>query len=223
MTEPVQIEGSSNSKMLKAMVGIGAICALLIVMTYELTLPRIENLKEDALQEAIFKVIPGISQTKAFKLKDGKFVELKDEKPNAETIYAGYNEENEFLGLAIPAEGQGYADIIKILYGYDPANQVIIGMYVLESKETPGLGDKIEKDENFKSNFVEMDVRLTEDKSKLINDIKTVKSGEKKNSWEIDGITGATISSRAIGRILDNSTNEWMPIIQSRIDDFIIK
>ena len=30
--------------------------------------------------------------------------------------------------------------------------------------------------------------------------IKTVKHGSKKNPWEIDAISGATISSRAVGR-----------------------
>lgn len=223
MSESAQIAKSSNIKMLRAMVGIGALCALLIVLTYESTLPRIERLKENALQEAIFKVIPGISKTKAFRLSDGKFVEMNKEKSSEEIIYAGYNENEELMGLAIPAEGQGYADIIKVLYGYDPQNENIVGMYVLESKETPGLGDKIEKDEDFKSNFKAMDVTLTTNDSKLIHSIKTVKSGTKTEPWQIDGITGATISSRAIGDILDNSTKKWLPIIQKRLDDLRLK
>jgi electron transport complex protein RnfG len=33
-----------------------------------------------------------------------------------------------------------------LLFGYDPEQQKIVGFYVLESKETPGIGDKIEKD-----------------------------------------------------------------------------
>ena len=34
-----------------------------------------------------------------------------------------------------------------ILYGYAPALDAVIGIRVLETKETPGLGDKIEKKE----------------------------------------------------------------------------
>ena len=44
----------------------------------------------------------------------------------------------------------GYQDVIRILlYGYSPEHQAIVGMRVLESRETPGLGDKIEKDPAF--------------------------------------------------------------------------
>ena len=38
--------------MLRAMAGIGLICALLIVLTFEGTLPRIERLKAEALEKA---------------------------------------------------------------------------------------------------------------------------------------------------------------------------
>ncbi len=202
------------------MVGIGAICAFLIVLTYESTFSRIQNLKEDALQEAIFKVIPGSTTSKSFEFKDGNFKELEDKKSNLPIVYAGYNAKDELLGFAIPAEGQGYADVIRILYGYDPHKQIIIGMYVLESKETPGLGDKIEKDEDFRLNFKALDVTLNEENSEVIHDINTVKQGTKINPWEIDGITGATISSRAIGDILNKSTNNWLPKIHANSETF---
>ena len=50
------------------------------------------------------------------------------------------------MGVAVEASGKATPDIIRILYGYDPENRQVVGFYVLESKETPGLGDKIEKD-----------------------------------------------------------------------------
>ena len=33
-----------------------------------------------------------------------------------------------------------------VLYGYRPADRKVIGMWILDSRETPGLGDKIYKD-----------------------------------------------------------------------------
>ena len=45
-------------KMLQAMVGIGILCALLIVLTYQGTLPVIEKNKAEALEKAIFKGFP---------------------------------------------------------------------------------------------------------------------------------------------------------------------
>jgi Na+-translocating ferredoxin:NAD+ oxidoreductase subunit G len=57
------------------------------------------------------------------------------------------------------------------LYGYNPSTQTVVGFYVLESKETPGLGDKIEKDENFLANFRELSVALSADLSQVENKV----------------------------------------------------
>ncbi|KXX66584.1 FMN-binding protein [Flammeovirga sp. SJP92] len=215
---------SNSKKMLTAMVGIGALCALLIVLTYEGTAERIAFLKQEALQNAIFKVLPGIEKTRAFYLdKEGHFQPLAENQKEATVVYAGFTGQGELAGIAIQGAGQGYADVIKVLYGYNPQKEEIVGFYVLESKETPGLGDKIEKDEVFLSNFEAMDVKLNADKSQLVNPVTTVKSGEKNNLWEVDGITGATISSRAIGNILNESTSEMLPIIQRNISELKIQ
>jgi Na+-translocating ferredoxin:NAD+ oxidoreductase subunit G len=203
---------SGSGKMLRAMVGIGLICALLIVVTYEQTLPRIERLRADALEQAIFKVIPGITKTRKFqRTNDNTFTEVSKPDKTKQIVYAGYTDNDEFKGVAIEAAGQGYADIIRVLYGYNPQTEKIIGFYVLESKETPGLGDKIEKDEGFLENFSALDVSL--DNSEIKNRVTTVKHGAKAKAWEVDGITGATISSRAIGALLSESTNDIIPIL----------
>lgn len=204
--------------MLRAMVGIGAICGFLIVVTYESTLPRIEELKAQALQEAIFKVLPGITQTIPFSFSGNEF--LREDERSDEVIYAGYDDNDNLIGLAIEASGQGYADVIRILYGYDPVNQRIVGFYVLESKETPGLGDKIEKDPLFLSNFTQLEVNLNEEGTGIAHPIIPVKHGTKVEAWEVDGITGATISSRAIANIIHESANEWLPIIYQHQKDF---
>ncbi len=205
---------TSSFKMLRAMVGIGIMCALFIVLTYEFTLPVIAQNKAEGLDKAILKVLPGAVSKAIFKLDENKnFIQIEDANGVEEVIFAGYDQNQHLVGLAIEASGQGYADIIRILYGYDPEKQEIIGFYVLESKETPGLGDKIEKDPNFLSNFQGLDVSLNANLSALVNKPITVKSGEKDKPWQIDGITGATISSRAIGEMIGNSTAYWMPLI----------
>ena len=212
---------SSSFNMLKAMVGIGLICALLIALTYESTLPVITKNKAEAFEKAIFRVLPGITSKKAFYLdENGDFAPLAEGEIAEEVIYAGYNDAKELVGFALEGSGQGYADILKILYGYDPISQAIIGFYVLESKETPGLGDKIEKDENFLANFKALDASVNVEGTALRNTIVPVKNGQKKHAWEVDGITGATISSRAIGNIIGNSTEFWVPKIYKNTKRF---
>ena len=214
---------AGGAKMLKAMVGIGILCALLIVLTYEGTLPRIERLRAEALEQAIFKVLPGITTTRTFQLtEDNRLVPVEEGEEAGSVVYAGYDDSGRFVGVAIEAAGQGYADIIRILYGYDPGKEAIVGFYVLESKETPGLGDKIEKDPAFLANFEALDVSLTDDGSTLKNEVVPVKSGEKENPWEVDCITGATISSRAIGNMIGASTRRWVPLIYQNQDAFKI-
>ena len=216
MKNQAQTTGASadSFKMLRSMVGIGLICALLIVVTFQGTLPRIEQLKAEALEQAIFKVIPGMTTKQTFQLTaDGNFKPVGPEVKDGELVYAGYDDKGQLLGIAVPASGMGFADVLKVLYGYNPDKQTTVGFYVLESKETPGLGDKIEKDAAFLSNFETLDLSLNQDQSSLQNEVIAVKHGQKKNAWEVDGITGATISSRAIGNLMNASAARWAPLI----------
>jgi electron transport complex protein RnfG len=207
--------------MLRAMVVIGTLCALLISFTYEGTFSIIEKNKAEALERAIFQVLPGVTSTLTYQLEpDGSFAQVTGKAAGEEFVYAGFDEQNQLAGVAIEGSGQGYADIIRVLYGYDPEKGEVVGMYVLESKETPGLGDKIEKDPAFLKNFEALDVSLNARKDGLEHAVVPVKHGTKENPWEIDGITGATISSRAIGNILGASTERWIPLIYQHKDTF---
>ena len=72
-------EQGNSMKMLQAMVGIGVLCALLIVLTYEGTLPAIEKNKAEALEKAIFKVVPDIVRKENFTLNEnGELVPVAD-------------------------------------------------------------------------------------------------------------------------------------------------
>lgn len=208
--------------MLRAMVGIGIICALLIVLTYEGTKPRIQMLRAEALEQAIFEVLPAITQSTPYKFTDGSFTPLGEENKAEQwpVVYAGYDDNDQFVGVAIEGSGQGYAGTIKILYGYAPEEQQVTGFYVLESKETPGLGDKIETDEDFLASVAGLDVQLNAAQTGLANTVVTTKDGEREHPWQVEGISGATITSRAIGEILASSMSHWAPIIYQRQNDF---
>jgi electron transport complex protein RnfG len=91
---------------------------------------------------------------------------------------------------------------------------------VLESRETPGLGDRIENDPGFLANFERLDVALAPDGAGLAHPIAAVKQGTKQAPWQVDGITGATISSAAIARMLRESASLWLPRVRPRIGDF---
>ncbi|MBD3649455.1 MAG: FMN-binding protein [Pseudomonadales bacterium] len=88
-----------------------------------------------------------------------------------------------------------------MLYGYKPDEKNVVGMQVLESRETPGLGDKIYKDENFVNEFSSLSIEP---------EIELIK-GHGPEANQVDSITGATISSRAIVNIINQSNEQWLP------------
>jgi electron transport complex protein RnfG len=135
-------------------------------------------------------------------------------------VHAGYDDAGELVGLALEGRGMGYQDVIHLLYGYDFRHDAVIGIRVLESRETPGLGDRIETDPGFLANFERLDVSLDPAGSGLAHPIEAVKHGEKQHPWQVDGITGATISSVAIADILRESSAFWLPRLRERLDDF---
>ncbi|MBW1687048.1 MAG: FMN-binding protein, partial [Deltaproteobacteria bacterium] len=100
----------------------------------------------------------------------------------------------------IPAEGAGFQDTIKLIYGYDPTRRRVVGMQVLESRETPGLGDKIIKDDSFLDCFRDLAISP---------DVVAVKKGRTQDN-EIDAISGATISSLAVVRIINEANARWI-------------
>ena len=203
--------------MYRTLVGIGMMCGLLIAATYQGTRPVIERNRAEALERAVFAVLPAARARETFVLtEDGRFV--ADVEVAGERVHAGFDEGGQLVGVAIEAAGMGYADTITVLYGYSPQQQAIVGIRVLTTKETPGLGDKIETDPIFLESFVALDVRLDATGTTLQNRIETVKRGQKTQPWQIDGITGATISSVAIGDMLAASAERWVPTISQRLE-----
>jgi len=210
---PLADDSPGNIRLVLTMAGIGLIAGVLIVLAYQLTFPVIQRNKAIALERAIFEVVPGARSEAAFKLDGDVLRPLPDGEDAIVKYYACYDEAGELTGVALEASGQGFQDILRVLYGYSPACRCIVGMKVLESKETPGLGDKIEKDPDFRANFDALDVQLGDDAATMSHPIELVKPGKKSEAWQVEAITGATISSRAIANILRESSAIAVPII----------
>ena len=217
----MKTESPSVWHMYRAMVGIGLLCGLLIVSVFEWTRPIIAKNKAEALERAILQVLPAADSSAAFRLgEDGRFELHEGEAGNEPLVFAGYDGGKQLVGLAVEAQGMGYQDVIRVLYGYSFSDDAIVGIRVLDSKETPGLGDKIETDPVFLENFKRLDVSLTADAGSLAHAIEFAKSGQKNQPWQVDGITGATISSKAIAGMLNESAAYWVPRIRQHLDDF---
>lgn len=198
--------------MLRTLGGIAAISGLLVVLIYQVTAPIIAENQRVRTERAVFQVIPGAVEKRDFLLTDQGLVPA-GQGAQGEAVFAAYDSAGALLGVAFPAAAQGYADVIRFLFGYDPGCQCIVGMQVLKSTETPGLGDKIATDPAFVSNFKALDARLDPLGKGLANAIETVKHGTKAEPWQIDAISGATISSVATGRALNQAAQRLVPAV----------
>lgn len=89
-----------------------------------------------------------------------------------------------YAGAAFESTSRnGYGGNITVMVGVN-ANGKVHGIEILEQKETPGLGARIE-DKGFRNRFEGRDIRSTT-------------WAVKKDRGDIDQITAATISSRAV-------------------------
>ncbi|MCC6694082.1 MAG: FMN-binding protein [Candidatus Hydrogenedentes bacterium] len=209
----------SGVSMIVVMTSVATVCGLLIVTAFQATKGAIEHNVATITQESVLEILPGAARQIPFGV-DAAGAVVREPAADADVsrIYAGYDESGALLGIAIEGRGQGWNEL-KILYAYSPDRQCIFGFKVLECRETPGVGDKITTQEDFLANFKELDATLDPATQSPVHPIVTVKHGTKKDKWEIDAISGATISSKAIGRILQESTTRLLPAITGHLDE----
>jgi electron transport complex protein RnfG len=119
------------------------------------------------------------------------------------TVYDAWLPDGKMVGHVVKANGQGYADKIELLVGLDAQGKTITGLFVLDQKETPGLGAKILEDA-WRGQF--------KDKS-TENTLSVVKGGGA-NDEQIDAISGATISSRSVTGIVNTVVANVIPQLQ---------
>jgi electron transport complex protein RnfG len=202
MTASARIDSPAPSslRLVLTLAIAGLVSGVAIIGIYEATLPTITANKARELREAVFKVLPGVSQMQPLVFREGELVVELAPDADESAIYGGYDSDGQFVGYAIPGAGPGFQDTIGLLYGFDPLQRQVRGMEVLESRETPGLGDKIYKDMDFVGDFKALSVDPT---------IVAVKKGSKSRPNEVDAITGATISSKAVVRIINETHALW--------------
>jgi len=220
MTEPINPDVTPGGKMIATMVLVSSICGVLIVGAFEGTQDAIAENKRITLERAVFKVLPGAASVKEYVATPAGIQQLSGAMPEGGVkFYVAYDQAGALKGIAAEAAGKGYADTVRVLYGYDPQRQAIIGIGVVSMRETPGIGDKIITDQAFLKNFEALDVRVNAEMTALANAVKVVKHGTKTDPWQIDAIAGATVTSKAVGRGINESAQKLMPLLVPHIKE----
>jgi electron transport complex protein RnfG len=201
-TEAVgQPPAPSSLRLVMTLAIAGLVSGVAIIGIYESTLPTITANKARELREAVFKVLPDdVSRMQPLVYRDGTFMTVAEPEKDEPVVYGGYDDQGDFVGYAMPGAGPGFQDTIGLLYGYLPGEKKVVGMEILESRETPGLGDKIYKDADFVAEFSDLSVEP---------EIVSMKKGTTTQPNHVDAITGATISSKAVVRIINETHESW--------------
>tara|TARA_B110000879_G_scaffold166920_1_gene215755 strand:- start:941 stop:1588 length:648 start_codon:yes stop_codon:yes gene_type:complete len=167
------------------------VTSLILATTNELTYERIEQSEREAAQRALLEIIP-------LERHDNDM--LMDVQPVPEQYWAtlglkkGGNihiarDQGQPVAAIIPAvTPDGYSGAISMIIGIN-FNGSIAGVRVVEHRETPGLGDKVDLK---KSDWI-----LSFNGKSLVN---PQASGwkVKKEGGDYDQFTGATITPRAV-------------------------
>ncbi|MCD4734934.1 MAG: RnfABCDGE type electron transport complex subunit G [Bacteroidales bacterium] len=171
---------STFVNMLITLFAVTAVAALALGGVYTVTKEPIELAKQKKIQDAIGKVLPAFDSIG----NEYKILVNKEDKDSL-TVYEAVNGQGEVVGVAYKTyTDKGFSGRFWIMVGFVESG-IIHNTAVLEHKETPGLGDKMDKK-----------------KSDWPNQFQSLKIEEEglaviKDGGSVDAITAATISSRA--------------------------
>jgi electron transport complex protein RnfG len=182
-------------KMFVVLTSIALISGGLLSALDSYTAQQIAENRQRTLKNAIADVLPAYDYYDEFK-------------SGSATIYIGMSgTTKQPVGLAFRVIGSGFQGKITMMVGITPDFTTLMGIKVLEQVETPGLGTKIAEDPSQKTNrfwFPDQFKGLV-----LQPEIMLVKNRKPAKNNEIEAITGATISSKAVVRILNDQIQEF--------------
>ncbi len=168
MAEKKKKMASSFPNMVLILTLISVIAALSLGFVYTITKEPIAKAKIEKKNKAIEAVLP-------------KFENKEEKKFDASIIHIAKDKDGNYVGAAVESEAMGFTQEVKLMVGFDKTDK-IVKISVVEQKETPGLGTKMEGE--WKDQFNGKDLTV-------------FKPMVKKDKGDVDSITAATISSRA--------------------------
>ena len=158
VTPPVSAKAPevSSWRLLATLAIGGAAAGLLVVAVYRATLPTIEKYAAAKEAGAVREVLKAPARWDTLYLQKGvltKSPAAGEDRKGLPKAYLGFDAAGKRLGAAVTAQEPGFQEEVLLMIGFEPSSGTLIGFKVLEEKETPGLGDKIERDTSFGSQF----------------------------------------------------------------------
>lgn len=162
------------------LVAVAVIAGGLLAIVNSFAEPLVRANQEQKIREAVFEVLPAA--------RDFRRVEKE-----GLVYFRGSDDSGNEVGLALLSVGNGWGSEITLMVGLDNDLKRLTGMTVLDQRETPGLGDKISRpdfQQQFQGRTVDPELVL-------------LRNEEPTKTNEVEAITGATISSTAVVKIMN--------------------
>ncbi len=187
------------------MIMITIICVGILTTFYHMTNKRVEDYQALQIQKQVLETFE--LSTEAVSEDYHKYITMHTR--DTLTFYEA-KRDNNVIGHCFPVQGSGLWGTIRALVALDKDMSKIIGFTIVEQNETPGLGARI-TEKWFLDQFKNKPIGSN---NKVIK-FTLIPEDEKANKTEIQQITGATASSRAVVNILYNNLVEIIQKIKN--------
>ena len=125
----------------------------------------------------------------------------------SQKAYKAYAPDGKHVGWVIRAAGNGFNDKIELLIGLDAEAGRITGLYVLDQKETPELGNKI-TEKTWRDQFSSRE-RQARNQPPLHTAKKLAVTKGEPGENEIRAVTAATVSSNSVCQIVNDAVAKF--------------
>src|SRR4030042_3600186 len=202
-------EDTSFKKMVLALFLVSAIASTSLGIIYALTKETISEARKLQKQNAIETVLPDFDNDPLEKIEKRSV--------DGDTLYFyTAQEKGEWIGTAVETfTNKGFSGKFKLMVSFTPDGK-IYNISVLEHHETPGLGDKMEKEKSLDKSTGKSWSSQFEGK-----DPSEFMLAVKKDGGDVDAITAATISSRAFCDAVQRAYDEFLKMKQETKGDSI--
>jgi Na+-translocating ferredoxin:NAD+ oxidoreductase subunit G len=168
---------------------IAGICTALVAATWQLTAGRIAANQQAWLEQSLAPALSGLFYDTGVTESVMTIPAPHDLPGNQDAIvYRVYAGDEPVAALFVVSARNGYAGPIRLLIGIDTEGTVS-GVLVLDHRETPGLGDRIESG---KSDW------LLQFNGHSLTNPEPAGWAIKRDGGEFDQLTGASVTPRAI-------------------------
>lgn len=197
-----KLQNTENIVLLGAVLGVvGVIAALALVWAANLTKKPIADALAARQNESLALVLPAFDNR--------PMAEMRTLAGPAGRVYKLYpaTQQGRPVGWAVEGAAKGYGGDVTVLVGFNP-DVTVRTVLVLSHTETPGLGSNVCERKEKKTIFTLGKPPLQAlPKNRILDQFAGKKSDGsgwklKKDGGEFDSVTGATVTSRAVTKLV---------------------